>query len=161
MPVNLNILFYVVDNGTMNCNCLLGRNFINNNSIKLSFNKSLLIEKVDAHNDYIFDDIMLIVTVNSNSFKLDINSNLCVDVQERVNEIFEKHYIKSVRPVETDFQYEMEVRLKKYHIPFYFRPRPMSYSEKKKIKMLINELLLNKIIRPNNSSYCSPIVLVK
>lgn len=43
----------------MNCNCLLERNFKNNNSIKLLFDKILIIEKVDVHDDYIFD-IMLI-----------------------------------------------------------------------------------------------------
>jgi len=57
LPVDLNIIFYVVDNNTMNCNCLLGRNFINNNLIKLTFDKNIFIEKNDSHNEFIVDDI--------------------------------------------------------------------------------------------------------
>jgi len=33
--------------------------------------------------------------------------------------------------------------------------------EKEKLKPIINEMLINKIIRPSSSLYCSPIVLVK
>jgi len=37
----------------------------------------------------------------------------------------------------------------------------MSYSDKEKLKVIIDELLINKIIRPSFSPYCSPLVLVK
>jgi len=49
----------------MNCNCLLGRNFTNSNSIKLTFNKNVFIEKTD-NSEYIVNDIMLIDTDTSN-----------------------------------------------------------------------------------------------
>jgi len=44
--VQLNTVFYVVDNGTMSYNCLLGRSFTCDKSIKLLINGGLMIEKV-------------------------------------------------------------------------------------------------------------------
>lgn len=63
---------------------MLGRNFMNNNSVKLSFNKNLVVEKIDLSNNYIFDDVMLIDTDISNEPKLDINCNMSVVVQKQV-----------------------------------------------------------------------------
>jgi len=119
------------------------------------------LKKNDSYNEFIVDDIMLIDTGMSNSLQLDINSDLCADMQERVKVIFYKHYTNAVRPIEKKFQYEMEVKLTKDHAPIYFQPRRMSYSDKEKLKVIIDELLTNKIIRPSFSPYCSPILLDK
>ncbi|XP_050538636.1 uncharacterized protein LOC126904043 [Daktulosphaira vitifoliae] len=138
-----------------------GRNFICDKSIKLSFEESLLIEKV-SNDDFIFDDIMLIDIDKTETIKLDINENLSVDVQDEVNIIFKNYYLNDVvNPKKLEAPFELEVKLTKDHVPFYFRPRRMSFSEKEKLKTIINELLAEKIIRPSNSPYCSPIVLIK
>jgi len=119
------------------------------------------VEKIDLSNNYIFDDVMLIDTDISNEPKLDINYNMCVVVQKQVKEVHENYYVNTVKPIELDFEYEMEEKLKKDHIRFYFSPKRMSYCEKEELKVVINELISNKIIRPSSSPYCPPIVLVK
>lgn len=40
------------------------------------------------------------------------------------------------------------------------RPYRMSLSERQEVKMIISDLLQNKIIRPSTSPYASPILLV-
>lgn len=104
---------------------------------------------------------MLFDTDTFDSVKLDINNNISVNVQDQVKEMFKKNYSNKVGSININNPYEMEVQLKKDHLPFYFRPRRMSYNEKEKLKVIIDELLAKKIIRPSNSPYCSPIVLIK
>lgn len=43
---------------------------------------------------------------------------------------------------------------------FYFSPRRLAYSEKDKLREIVDDWLEKGIIRPSNSEYASPIVLV-
>jgi len=45
--------------------------------------------------------------------------------------------------------------------PFHFKPRRLSYFERDTVSKIIEELLHDNIIRPSNSPFSSPIVLVK
>jgi len=49
----------------------------------------------------------------------------------------------------------------KHEQPISFRLRRLSYSEQGSLRNIIDELLSENIIRPSNSPYSSPIVLVK
>lgn len=55
---------------------------------------------------------------------------------------------------------EMSIELKTGQ-PVSFRPRRLSFTAKEKLKTLLDTLLEEKIIRPSNSLYASPIVLVR
>lgn len=55
---------------------------------------------------------------------------------------------------------EMDIQLTEDK-PFTFRPYRMSYSEKEKVKTMLEELLDSGIIRESQSNYCSPLLLVK
>ncbi|CAI6376784.1 unnamed protein product [Macrosiphum euphorbiae] len=148
LPVDLNIIFYVVDNNTMNYNCLLGRNFVNNNLIKLTFDKNLFIEKNDSYNEFIVDDIMLIDTGVSNSLQLDINSDLCADMQEQVKVIFDKHYTNAVRPIEKKFQYAIREKLENSDIPYYELRDGLVYrTDEKKLLFYVPNELIDNVIR--------------
>lgn len=54
---------------------------------------------------------------------------------------------------------EMMIALK-HDQPISFRTRRLAFSGREKLKILIHELLKENIIRPSNSLYASPIVLV-
>lgn len=54
---------------------------------------------------------------------------------------------------------ELEIRLKENKI-INHRPYRMAHSEREKVKLIIKDLLENKIIRESTSPYASPIVLV-
>lgn len=49
----------------------------------------------------------------------------------------------------------------KHTQPISFRPRRLAFSDKEKLQHILDDLLKNKIIRPNNSPYASPIALVR
>lgn len=70
-------------------------------------------------------------------------------------------YLNAVRSDESVTKLELELVLKPGHQPFYYNPRRLSFSEKEAVKNIITDLLERKVIRPSNSQYSSPIVLVK
>lgn len=45
--------------------------------------------------------------------------------------------------------------------PFHCPPRRLSYNEKEQVRIILDDLMQNQIIRPSKSEYSSPIVLVK
>lgn len=55
----------------------------------------------------------------------------------------------------------MKIVVQPNHVPFYFRPRRLSYSEKEQVHKILDDLLTRGIIRKSNSQYSSPIVLVR
>lgn len=56
--------------------------------------------------------------------------------------------------------HQMQIRLTS-DTPFYCPPRRLSVYEKNEMQRVVTELLANDVIRPSNSPYASPIVLVK
>ena len=57
--------------------------------------------------------------------------------------------------------YEFTIALVDSGKPFYFTPRRLSWHERNEVKEIIRDLLERGIIRPSNSNFCSPIVLIK
>ena len=49
----------------------------------------------------------------------------------------------------------------KHEQPIYFRPRRLSFSDKEKLQVILDDLLTRNIIRPNNCPYASLIVLTR
>lgn len=48
----------------------------------------------------------------------------------------------------------------KHDQPISYRPRRLSYSDKQKLQGILDNLLKENIIRPNDSPYAGPVVLV-
>ena len=55
---------------------------------------------------------------------------------------------------------EIKINVKKESIINY-KPRRLAFTETVALQKIINDLLADNIIRPSNSEYSSPIVLVK
>lgn len=67
-----------------------------------------------------------------------------------------QNYVKTPRTDKPEVEYEMVIKVKSNHKPFLFKPR-LSFYEVNKI---IENLLLQGIIRKSSSQYSSAIVLV-
>lgn len=168
----MNITFYIVSNNTMSASAILGRDllkkpgykieFINNevNIIKVNENETVK-ETVDNWNEILCIDLNS--DINVRTVTVNVNPNLDRDVNDKFIKIYNDEYLAriNVEPHSDDnCNFEMKIVLK-HEQPISFRPRRLSYSEQGSLRNIIDELLSENIIRPSNSPYSSPIVLVK
>ncbi|XP_018366050.1 PREDICTED: uncharacterized protein LOC108763170 [Trachymyrmex cornetzi] len=154
----LSIEFAIVPDSTTTYDALLGREFIRMPGISVTLDKSLRI----AHN-YIMEDILNIEAIEQASPLSAVSDNLDVslphDVKERLLSLLNTH-LCSTGKIE-ELPYKFEIQLTDENKSFYFTPRRLSWHEREEVRNIINGLLQREIIRPSNSNFCSPIVLVK
>lgn len=91
---------------------------------------------------------------------LDINDKLSNDIITSVKRIYINNYVKHCTQSSDDDRPEIHIQLKA-HNSFYFRPRRLSFYEKEKLQIILDDMLAKQIIRPSTSEYSNPIVLVK
>jgi len=118
-------------------------------------------ETIDNWNEILCIDFNSDINVRTDT--VNINPNLDCDVNDKFIKIYNDEYLAriNVEPNGDDnCNFEMKIVLK-HEQPISFRPRRWSYSEQDSLRNIINELLSENIIRPSNSPYSSPIVLVK
>lgn len=92
--------------------------------------------------------------------ELDIGVTFGLPRQQQCKKIIEQSYIQAVRPVLRLPKVGMKIRLST-DVPVYVPPRRLSYSAKKSARSIVNGLIDEGIVRPSNSEYAAPIVLVK
>jgi len=68
--------------------------------------------------------------------------------------------VKPVRPTEPQMKTYMKIRVDDDK-PFRCLPRRLSYAEKAEVQRILDEYMALGYIRPSDSEYVSPIVLVK
>lgn len=160
---DVDVLFYVVPEGTMNYKCLLGRDFIANDKFKFVFGDTVSIqnrETVDIQGESInIQSINLIADVN----EIEVDVNPDINSQDRVllvRNLYDK-YLNSEKPPKPKVDFEVKINVKSGQAPFFYRPRRLSFYEKNEVNKIINDLLSKNIIRESKSEYSSPIVLVK
>jgi len=88
-----------------------------------------------------------------------LDASLSYEVKNKLFNLLST-YFRSVEATE-NIPYEFEIQLVNGSKPFYFTPRRLSWSERAEVKNIVSELLRKEVIRPSNSNFCSPIVLVK
>ena len=78
---------------------------------------------------------------------------------KKIKDLYDLDYtkVKESSVFETDF--EMKIILQ-HEQPISFRPRRLSFADKEKLQVILDNLLERKIIRASESPYASPIVLV-
>jgi len=77
-----------------------------------------------------------------------------------LKDIFEKKYLMPERPQEPVVKMKLTLKLRE-HTPFHFSPRKLLFSEKIQLQQIIDTLLMKGIIRPSESEYVSPIIMVR
>lgn len=82
------------------------------------------------------------------------------ELRSELNKIVSENYVNYDRSLITPPNYEMFINLLNTTL-FYTAPRRLSFREKQEVSDIIRDLLSKKIIRPSDSPYASPIVLVR
>lgn len=164
--IKTNMTFLVVPDDTMAYAALLGRDFISRPSLQITLgealkieNKSLPVKPDEAIN--LCEQLMLIDTsspVGNVSDRLDINSKADFQYANELRNIFQEIENEDFSTESLDF--EMCVKLKTDE-PINFRPRRLAFSEREVLRDTIDELICSNVIRPSESPYASPIVLVR
>lgn len=146
---------FVVENATLPCGLLLGRDSMEKFGIKLievdSVTPSDCLPDLDNWNVLPEDGII--------SAAFDVEPKLSLKMQEQINDVILENYTNYAGEKKT-IDYEMRIVVENA-APIFSRPRRLSYAEKNKLRDIINGLVKEGIIRPSSSEYASPIVLVK
>lgn len=97
---------------------------------------------------------------NNDDKTLNVNPKLKLEHKNVFNELYNVNYRANKEIRNEDFDFDMKIILK-HEQPITFRPRRLSYSEQRDLRVIIDELLAEGIIRESNCPYSSPIVLVR
>jgi len=161
-PINLN--FKVVPDSTIQTDCLLGRNFLAHPRVNISVIDGQFTITFKQTDNVPFNEILSLNFDLNNYSELDIdlniNDKLSNEVITNVKQIYINNYVKHCAQDIDDDPPEMHIQLKT-HNSFYFRPRRLSYYEKEKLQIILDDMIKKQIIRPSTSEFSSPIVLVK
>lgn len=91
---------------------------------------------------------------------IDVNGRLNKTDADALKSIIRGRYLDKMKEKPVFSGYSMKIKLTN-DAPVYSSPRRLSYAEKQEVQKTINEFLAQGIIRPSNSPYASPIVLVR
>ncbi|CAG9830063.1 unnamed protein product [Diabrotica balteata] len=165
--ISVNLKFYVVEKDSFSWNLLLGRDFINNESIEnISFsNGSFKINKnscVQTEEDYQFPFTDVLFINDMVNLDADLNINYCLpfEITTSVQTLLKSYYFDYDKPLKPQCDFKAQLILTKNE-PFSIRPRRLSYAEKKSLDEILANLLENNVIRESDSPFCSPVVLTK
>ena len=90
----------------------------------------------------------------------DIGSGFGDNARKFCRELIKRVYVKVNPSAVVSHPHVMKIRLTS-DLPLYCSPRRLAYSDRLEVDKMVSELLKEGIIRPSNSPYASPIVLVR
>ncbi|XP_076248026.1 uncharacterized protein LOC143187672 [Calliopsis andreniformis] len=166
--ISIKLNFYIVPDNTMAFMAILGRDFSSHPLIRITWDGKLVItrktpEVITDELDCAIKQIMnieCISGVSTEQEKLQINSKIGPEKIERIRDMYVSDYIKIKETSAMEIDFEMKIALK-HNQPVSFRPRRLSFADKQKLQVILDDLLERGIIRPSESPYASPIVLVR
>ncbi|XP_011859227.1 PREDICTED: uncharacterized protein LOC105556736 [Vollenhovia emeryi] len=159
--VRSRIKFYTVPDGTMAYRVLLGRDFLTCPSVRVTLGKTA--EIANASEESAIGEIMNIdcdENLLADRDKLQINPAIDEAVADRIRKNYESCYFKGLESEKGASDFEMVISLR-HDQPISARPRRLSFADKEQLRKILDDLLEKGIIRPSNSPYASPIVLVR
>ncbi|XP_063994848.1 uncharacterized protein LOC135172624 [Diachasmimorpha longicaudata] len=89
-----------------------------------------------------------------------MNINIHENVKSEIQHVFDSEYLDTTKPSSPKDDMELTLHLKDPK-PFHYNPRRLGFSEKNQLHKILDDLQKRKIIRPSNSEYVSPIILIK
>jgi len=149
-----------VPDDTMTYKVLLGRDFLSCPSLRITFGDVVKIKKTE--DEASIKQVLNIVDTDPTSVRdaLQINPKIDRNTSHTICEIYESRYFRNFQAKKCEPEFEMKIALK-HDQPISSRPRRLSFADKESLQKILDDLLKNKIIRPSNSPYASPIVLVR
>lgn len=115
------------------------------------------LENDDVWNE--IEDIIMLVGAIETDVELNIDKNLCESDVNELKRLIEEKYVDKIGNKRLD-SYAMKIKLLDDK-PVYSNPRRLSFREKQEVQKPLDELLQGDRIRPSDSPYASPIVLVR
>lgn len=160
-PTDVN--FMVVPQETMTYPVLLGRDFIA--CKKILFDEGKLEFISDDYINYVetVNEIMNIEYVEQPflcSEELKINPKVDLKVQRCLTNMYNQYVHSRETCEKLESKVEMSIKVKNSN-PVRYRPRRLAYFEKLKLQEILDDFMKQGIIRPSNSPYASPIVLIR
>ena len=153
--INRDVSLFVVDDNTMKLPVILGRDSFEKFGFKLVESDKCISESVQ---DILNIDVDAINALETECPK--INGEVSVQDQQKLKTLFLEEYVIPERPGKPQVEAELKISLKE-HKPYQFGPRRLSYSEKDDLRSILDRLIDLKCIKPSESEYAPPIVLVK
>lgn len=89
-----------------------------------------------------------------------LGTDLTEQARSDFKKLFIEEYIQPERPEKPHVNSELKLIVKDNN-PFHYQPRRLSFSEKGKLRLILDDLVNRNIIQLSNSEYASPIVLVR
>lgn len=163
MPVQMQIL--VVRNDTMRSAAILGRDFIGRYGLRLipSRNESKSEKNKEEPRSEFENELSELMAIETDDgaaeFEVDVNPVLTKAYSRVIKSLIKECQVRKGEPLISS-PIEMTIRLSK-EPSFYCAPRRLSYLEKEKVRIILDDLLEQQIIRPSNSEFTSPIVLAR
>ena len=166
--IEIKLVFYIVSDTTISSMALLGRDFTRHSSIKVVLeNDNVIISKrvSEAPTDLFKQAVNQILAIDyvNEPFKvneeLNINPEIRHDDKMKIYDIYKNHYLKYLSEKKSEPDFQMIISLQ-HEQPISFRPRRLSFVDKERLREIIEDLLMRNIIRPSDSPYASPIVLI-
>lgn len=164
--IDTQIRFFVVPESTMSGAALLGRDFTSNTAMKIVIGQTLRViqSKGDPEDetDNFANQIRHIECDDdsTDSSKLNINSNALYNAIRDLKQMYTNTYMSEKEYESPLNEAEMKICLK-HELPISFRARRLAHTDKVKLRVILDNLLKDGIIRESSSPYASPIVLVK
>lgn len=155
MNLERNINAFVIPPGRLPSKLLLGRD-----SMELFGLKLVATESTNSINPSLFPFANESVLNINYSGEFNIDSELSKSDKDTVSQVILSSYVAQQEVDIEEPTLEMQIDLQ-HKTPISFRPRRLSYEEKKIVKDIVDDLLLRDIIQPSKSPYAFPIVLVK
>lgn len=152
--MTLEIDFLIVPDGSIpgvGVDALIGLDVLKRPGIKIDFNANSV--------DIVYDPLILPRICTIYAFEdSDLNlSGLDERMSEEIKTILQNAIKQTPAAVTTT---KLKITLRDSN-PVAYKPRHLSYAERLQVKQIINEQIHNGIIRPSESPYARPIVLVK
>ncbi|XP_070156230.1 uncharacterized protein [Polyergus mexicanus] len=140
----------VVSDNTMSVPLLVGRDALKSFNYRLTNNPDF---------DKAVSEILLVCN-ESNCIDINVSCNVPVSTRKLFEDTFRDYYVKPARPEVPEVQIKATLVLKDDK-PVQFGPRRLGFSEKEKVRQILDDLLHRNIIRKSVSEYASPIVLTR
>lgn len=154
---------HVVPDGSITADVLTGNSMLNEAELIIRKGELISVKKISNKNELVqprgvaTDEIFQIMQIDVSDSELDLHHIEDNCLKEHIQELYATYDPKK-KNKETPLK--MKITLKDDH-PIYQKARRLAHQEKLEIVRQMEDLLRQGIIRPSQSDFASPIVLVK
>lgn len=155
-----NLCFYILPGNTMVLNAILGRDFVTKPNVNLCFQNGVVkfnlnddINQVKVNRIDDLNQILCLSYENESESvkeKLNINPKVEFNFRNELLELYKTEYESGERGLQNSIDPSLEMKLVlKHDQPISYRARRISYNDREKLKIIIDDLFKEGVIRPS------------